>query len=175
MARGLPHGRATSTLSALPPATTAPTIAHILAILDATYGPKEVNPDNDPLGGLIGTILSQATSDINSERAYASLLAAFPTWEDVLTAPEEAVADAIRSGGLANLKARRIQETLGAILAARGDLDLAFLADLPLAEARRWLTSLPGVGPKTAACVLLFDRGTQRTSRDPHLAFLGRG
>lgn len=151
------------------PPETAPTTARVLVALNATYGAKVVAPDGNPLGGLVGTILSQATSDTNSERANASLRAAFPTWEAVLAAPEEAVAEAIRSGGLANLKARRIRETLGAIKAARGDLDLAFLADLPLDQARRWLTGLPGVGPKTAACVLLFSLGLPALPVDTHV------
>ncbi len=146
----------------------------MLAILDATYGPKTVAPDNDPLGGLVGTILSQATSDINSGRAYDALRAAFPSWQAVLDAPEEAVADAICSGGLANLKARRIQDTLGAILAKRGDLELGFLADLPLGEARAWLTALPGVGPKTAACVLLFNLGRPALPVDTHVHRVSR-
>src|SRR4051812_31706277 len=103
MARGGANGRASGGIDEGGAAGTTPTVAYILAILDATYGPKEVAPDGDPLGGLIGTILSQATSDINSGRAYAALRAAFPTWEGVLAAPEEAVAEAIRSGGLANL------------------------------------------------------------------------
>jgi endonuclease-3 len=149
--------------------TTAPKVAYVLAVLNRTYGEKTLVPDGDPLGGLIGTILSQATSDINSSRAYSALRAAFPTWDEVLAAPEEAVADAIRSGGLANLKARRIQETLGAILAERGDLDLGFLAELPTDEARKWLTALPGVGPKTAACVLLFDLGLPVLPVDTHV------
>jgi endonuclease-3 len=150
------------------------TVAYILMVLDATHGTKEGVPDGDPLGGLVGTILSQATSDINSGRAYAALRATFPTWEEVLTAPEEAVAEAIRSGGLANLKARRIRETLGAILARRGDLDLGFLAELPLDEARRWLTGLPGVGPKTAACVLLFNLGRPALPVDTHVHRVAR-
>jgi endonuclease-3 len=167
-------GRAADENVEAEPVGTTPTVARILAILDATYGPKMVSPDDDPLGGLIGTILSQATSDINSGRAYAALRTAFPTWEEVLDAPEELVAEAIRSGGLANLKARRIQETLGAILTARGALDLDFLAELPLAEARKWLTGLPGVGPKTAACVLLFNLGRPALPVDTHVHRVSR-
>jgi endonuclease III len=174
MARGKGNERAGGAIAETVAGETTPRIARILAILDATYGPKVWSPDGDPLGGLIGTILSQATSDINSGRAYAALRATFPTWEAVLAAPEEAVADAIRSGGLANLKARRIQETLGAILAARGALDLDFLTDLPLAEARTWLTGLPGVGPKTAACVLLFNLGRPALPVDTHVHRVSR-
>jgi len=174
MARGAEKGRAASVAGEAAAAGTTPTVAFILAILDRTYGPKEVDPDGDPLGGLIGTILSQATSDINSGRAYAALRAAFPTWEAVLEAPEEAVAEAIRGGGLANLKARRIQETLGTILELRGELDLGFLADMPLIEARKWLTGLPGVGPKTAACVLLFNLGRPALPVDTHVHRVSR-
>ena len=174
MARGIEYGRAGDPAIAAAPTTTTPGMARVLAILDATYGHKEVVPDGDPLGGLIGTILSQATSDTNSGRAYRALRAAFPTWRAVLAAPEEAVADAIRSGGLANLKARRIRETLGAILAARGDLHLGFLAALPLDEARAWLTALPGVGPKTAACVLLFNLGRPALPVDTHVHRVSR-
>jgi endonuclease III len=141
----------------------------VLAILDATYGPRHNDPSGDPLDGLIGTILSQATSDVNSSRAHEALRAAYPDWEAALAAPDEALADVIRSGGLANLKARRIKETLAAIKARRGDLDLGFLADLPLDEARAWLQDLPGVGPKTAACVLLFDLDRPALPVDTHV------
>lgn len=174
MARGTEHGRPGESAIAPTATTTTPTIARVLAILDATYGAKAVVPDGDPLGGLVGTILSQATSDTNSGRAYAALRVAFPSWEGVLVAPEAAVADAIRSGGLANLKARRIQEALGAVLAARGDLDFGFLAALPLDEARAWLTALPGVGPKTAACVLLFNLGRPALPVDTHVHRVAR-
>ena len=87
-------------------------LARIYELLIATYGEPKNEPDYDPLGGLIGTILSQHTSDINSERAYQQLIAAFPTWEEVRDAPTYAVADAIRTGGLANIKAPRIQDAL---------------------------------------------------------------
>ena len=169
MARGEGKGRMSGVATSTPPPATTPTVAYVLALLNATYGAKTVVPGGDPLGGLIGTILSQATSDTNSGRAHEALRAAFPTWDEVLAAPEEALADAIRSGGLANLKARRIQQTLGAILAEHGDLDLGFLADLPLDEAIGWLTALPGVGPKTAACVLLFDLGRPALPVDTHV------
>src|SRR6266403_2654104 len=96
--------------------TTSPTptihLIRIYELLLATYGEPKNEPDYDPLGGLIGTILSQHTSDINSERAYQQLIAAFPTWEEVRDAPTHEVANAIRSGGLANIKAPRIQDAL---------------------------------------------------------------
>ena len=174
MARGGKHGRAIDPARNAPATANSPSMARVLTILDSTYGAKEVVPDGDPLGGLVGTILSQATSDINSGRAYQALRAAFPTWQAVLDAPDEAIADAIRSGGLANLKARRIQETLGTILAMRGDLDLDFLNTMPIEEARAWLTALPGVGPKTAACVLLFNLGRPALPVDTHVHRVSR-
>src|SRR5579871_1642684 len=87
-------------------------LARVYALLIGTYGEPKNQPDYDPLGGLIGTILSQHTSDINSGRAYEQLVATFPTWEQVRDAPTYLVADAIRSGGLANVKAPRIQDAL---------------------------------------------------------------
>lgn len=135
-----------------------PKLERIYRLLLQAYGEPEWQPDGDGLGGLIGTILSQHTSDINSGRAYRQLVAVFPTWEQVRDAPVERVAEAIRSGGLANLKAKRIQEVLRVLTERLQDapLSLNFLAERPLAEGSAYLRSLPGVGPKTAACVLLF-------------------
>src|SRR2546421_3665099 len=87
-------------------------LACVYALLIATYGEPGNEPDYDPLGGLIGTILSQHTSDINSERAYQQLIATFQTWEELRDASTNLVAAAIRSGGLANIKAPRIQDVL---------------------------------------------------------------
>ena len=87
-------------------------LVRVYELLIRTYGEPKNEPDYDPLGGLIGTILSQHTSDINSERAYKLLVATFPTWEDVRDASCHIVAEAIRSGGLANIKAGRIQDAL---------------------------------------------------------------
>src|SRR5579859_6555234 len=87
-------------------------LTRVYELLIATYGEPKNEPDDDPLGGLVGTILSQHTSDINSERAYQQLTTLFPTWEEVRDAPTNEVANAIRSGGLANIKAPRIQDAL---------------------------------------------------------------
>jgi endonuclease-3 len=144
-------------------------VARVYALLEERYGAKHNTPDGDPLDGLVGTILSQATSDVNSGRAHRALRAAYPTWDAVLAAPEEELADVIRSGGLANLKARRIQETLAALKEAQGALDLALLDDMSLEGALAWLRRLPGVGPKTAACVLLFDLGRPALPVDTHV------
>ena len=109
-----------------------------------------------PIDELISTILSQNTNDTNSGRAFEQLRTRFPTWEAVREAKPQEVIAAIRSSGLANQKGPRIQNVLREITAERGNLDLSFLADLPLEEARTWLTKFHGVGPKTAAIVLQF-------------------
>lgn len=146
-------------------------IAWVYERLVETYGAPAWEPDDDPLGGLIATILSQHTSDTNSARAYQRLVQAFPTWEQARDAPVEAVEEPIRVGGLARLKAERIQRALRDLTARQGGapLNLAGLVGLPLDEARAYLTSLPGVGPKTAACVLLFSLGTPAFPVDTHV------
>lgn len=124
---------------------------------------------SDPLEELILTVLSQHTSDLNADRSYASLRATFPTWEDVVRAPSGRVADAIRSGGLAETKAPRIQAILRDIHERRGRYDLAYLRRLDDDEARRELMSLPGVGPKTAAVVLSFSLDRDAMPIDTHV------
>ncbi len=146
-------------------------IARIYEKLVATYGIPPWEPDGDALGELVATILSQHTSDINSERAYRQLRATFATWEQVRDAPVDDVVEAIRSGGLAKQKAQRIQQILR-LLTERLDsapLSLDALADMPLADALRWLRGLPGVGPKTAACVMLFSLGKPAFPVDTHV------
>lgn len=132
------------------------TLKTILGILDETYGPRPWHCHGEPVEVLVSTILSQNTSDVNTDRAFASLRARFPSWEAIRTAPPEAVVDAIRSGGLANQKGPRIQKALAAIRDDWGGYDLTLLAKLPVEQARAELTALDGVGPKTAAVVLLF-------------------
>lgn len=110
----------------------------------------------DPIDSLVATVLSQNTSDANSGRAFAQLKARFLTWEQVLAARPQQIAAAIRSGGLAEIKSRRIKQILLRIAADRGRLDLSFLSGLPTEKARDYLVSLPGIGKKTAAVVLLF-------------------
>jgi endonuclease-3 len=123
----------------------------------------------DPLDELINTILSQNTNDLNRDRAYHALRAKFPTWEAVRDAPTPQVITAIKSAGLANQKGPRIQKVLRRITAERGELDLNFLRDLPTDEAKAWLTSLDGVGPKTASIVLLFALGKPAFPVDTHI------
>ena len=144
-------------------------IAAVHRRLLQVYGEPARRGCSDPVGALIQTILSQNTSDVNTARTYASLRAAFPHWRAVMDAPTEAVADAIRSGGLANQKAPRIQAVLRRIYEARGEFDLDWLAALPVDEARRWLVSLPGVGNKTASIVLLFCFGRPAFPVDTHV------
>ena len=138
------------------------------------YGEPTLKDRHDPLSELVMTILSQNTSDTNSSRAYASLRRCFPTWEDVLNASTAAVSQAIRIGGLANIKAPRIQGILQRLRDERGDLDLSFLDDMPVDEARRYLTRLPGVGHKTAACVLLFSLRKPALPVDTHVHRVAR-
>lgn len=128
----------------------------------------------DPLGMLIGTILSQHTSDTNSERAYAQLRRRLPTWEAVRAATTAQVAAAIRPAGLASLKAPRIHAVLRRLARERGRLSLAFLRGWPRDEARAWLRSVPGVGPKTAAIVLQFGLAKPAFAVDTHVDRVGR-
>lgn len=118
---------------------------------------------------LVSTILSQNTNDVNRDRAFEALRAKFPTWEAVRDAKEEDVINAIRPAGLANQKGPRMQQVLRAITEERGALDLQFLADMPIEEARAWLTKFNGVGPKTAAIVLCFSLGIPAFPVDTHV------
>ena len=138
-------------------------------LLASYYGVVDHRPRIPPLDELVWTILSQHTSDLNAGRAYDSLRAALPTWDDVLAAPVGEVADAIRHGGLADQKAPRIQEVLGTVRERTGGFDIAFLAEMPIDEAKEWLKSLPGVGPKTAAVVLSFSLGRPVFAVDTHI------
>ena len=130
------------------------------------FAPKPVLPVIDEV---VATVLSQHTSDTNSERAFAQLKESFPSWEQVAAAPRWQVAGAIRSGGLADQKARSIQQILAAICEREGRLDLGRLHDLDDVAARIYLESLPGVGPKTAACVLTFAMGRAAFPVDTHV------
>ncbi|MFN3928825.1 MAG: endonuclease III domain-containing protein, partial [Thermoflexus sp.] len=123
----------------------------------------------DPLSELILTILSQNTSDVNSWRAFERLRERFPTWEAVRDAPVEALQEAIRPAGLSAQKAPRIQRVLRRITEERGQLSLDFLADWPVEEAKAWLRRLDGVGPKTAAIVLLFSLDKPAFPVDTHV------
>ena len=123
----------------------------------------------EPVAELVLTVLSQNTNDRNRDVAYARLRERFPTWAAVRDAPVTELEDAIRPGGLAPTKAIRIKEMLGAL----GDDDLSWLENAPLEEGRDYLCSLPGVGRKTAACVLLFSYGRPDVPVDTHVYRVG--
>jgi endonuclease-3 len=118
---------------------------------------------------LIGTILSQHTSDLNSERAFRSLTAAYATWEAVRDAPVDELVQTIRSGGLAVVKAQRIQAVLRALTEDDGCVRLPDPRLTTRADATASLTLLPGVGRKTAACVLLFGSHVPAIPVDTHV------
>jgi endonuclease-3 len=123
-----------------------------------------------PVDELVLTILSQNTADTNSFRAFTALRAAYPSWDAVLAAPTDELEDVIRPGGLAPTKSKRIQHVLAEVHAATGGTwDLGFLGSWPLEQAREWLTSLPGIGRKTASIVLLFNFGRPAMPVDTHV------
>ena len=126
-------------------------------------------PPRPILDELVLTVLSQATSDINSGRAFEGLQARFSSWDEVLSAPTIEVADSIRAGGIADVKAARIQAILADIEAREGAVSLDRLAGLTDEEVEAYLCSLPGVGPKTAACVLVFSMGRPAFPIDTHV------
>lgn len=130
--------------------------AAVYARLLQAYGEPTWRPYYEPMDELILTLLSQNTSDINSGRAFEALRARYGTWQEVLDAPGEELAETIRSGGLAYQKAPRIQAALRRIQEDRGDFNLDFLAELPVEQVTGWLTSFDGIGHKTASIVALF-------------------
>jgi len=141
----------------------------VLRRLQDFYGQPTWRNPMPAVDELVSTILSQNTNDTNRDRAFESLRQRFPTWEAVREAESPAVVAAIRPAGLANQKGPRIQRVLQEITAERGSLDMSFLKDLPLEEARAWLMKFKGVGPKTAAIVLLFSLGRPAFPVDTHI------
>lgn len=127
-----------------------------------------------PLEELIFTVLSQNTSDVNRDRAWAAMRARYPDWRALLRARPAALADAIRPGGLADTKAPRILAILREVVAREGRPSLARLRRMPDADVRTYLTSLPGIGPKTAACVLAFSLGRPALPVDTHVHRVAR-
>jgi len=148
-------------------------VLRIHNLLLSAYGDHPWHP-HDPVATLVSTILSQNTNDVNRDRAFERLREQFPTWEAVRDAPLAELVEVVRPAGLAPTKAPRIQEALRRITAERGEIELAFLSDLGLEEAREWLLSLPGVGPKTAAIVLLFALGRPAFPVDTHVHRVAR-
>jgi endonuclease-3 len=137
--------------------------------LRKAQGPFEAKAKLDPLDGLILTVLSQNTSDTNRDRAFAGLKKRFPTWNDVWGARAGDLADAIRPGGIANVKAQRIMAILDEIRGREGKLSLKRLERLSDDEVADYLATLPGVGPKTIACVLVFSLGRAAFPIDTHV------
>jgi len=149
-------------------------VRYITQNLEATYGVPINDSPFDPLDELILTILSQATTDTNSRRAFEKLKQRFPDWESARRAHPSSIAVAIKSGGLANAKSVAIKNALNEIKTRRGELDLSFLQTAPIEDARKFLTSLAGVGPKTAACVLLFACNREIFPMDTHILRITR-
>ncbi len=144
-------------------------ITEINQLLASRYGSRLWHQHHDPLSELIAVILSQNTSDANSGRAFDSLTSTFGNWEETARANVPQIEQAIRTGGLSHIKAARIKDILQNILADRGSLDLSFLNTLSIDESKEWLRQLPGVGPKTVGCVLLFSLGKPVFPVDTHV------
>lgn len=146
------------------------TICEVDNLLAQVYGNKRWRKHAEPIDELIVTVLSQHTNDVNRDKAFGQLKRRFPDWEQVLRAPARSIASAIKPAGLSNQKAPRIKAMLQKIAETNGGkLSLDFLKDMPVSEAMDWLKKLPGVGPKTAACVLLFSFGKPVFPVDTHI------
>ncbi len=158
----------------------APDRARVLRVrerLREVYGIPLMRPHHDPIAELILTVLSQSTNDRNRDVAYLRLRERLPTWEQVRDAGVQEVEEAIRPGGISRVKSARIQAILRAISAAPRDpadeLSLDWMARAPIEESRDYLLALPGVGRKTAACVLLFSFGLRDVPVDTHVSRVG--
>ena len=144
-------------------------LARVTALLEREYGVPTSVADPDLVGSLVATVLSQNTSDVNSRRAYETLRERFADWDAVSRARIKSIECAIRSGGLAGIKARRIREILREIESRSGKIDLGFLRDMPTEDVVHYLRGFTGVGSKTAACVALFDLGRDVMPVDTHV------
>ena len=145
-------------------------LGYIIQNLERAYGlPENKWTGWDVLDMLVAVILSQATSDANSDRTYDALKKRFPTWDSVLRARAQTLVETIRLGGLANQKAAVIRDLLKQIKERQGSFDLSFLRAMPAMEAADYLASFRGVGPKTAACTLLFACATEVFPLDTHI------
>lgn len=158
--------------------------------LRLVYGIPVAEPHGDALAELVLTVLSQSTNDRNRDVAYFGLRARFETWEAVRDAPVDEVEEAIRPGGISKVKSARIKSILAAIgdsaaaaasgfgvdpseIPEDGELSLGWLSSIGVPDAQRYLCSLPGVGRKTAACVLLFSFGMRDVPVDTHVSRVG--
>jgi len=149
-------------------------IGTALHALEQAYGTRKQARLDDPLECLVRTVLSQNTNDVNRDRAYERMRARFPTWEAVMKAPTQKLAAAIRVGGIANVKSRRIQRILRQIHDRYGALDLAFLRTRPPEEAESVLGGFGGVGLKTVKCVQVFALGQDVFPVDTHIFRLSK-
>jgi endonuclease-3 len=155
-----------------------PAARRVRAIRDRlrlVYGIPVAKPHGHPIAELVLTVLSQSTNDRNRDVAYHALRERFPTWEEVRDAPVDELELAIRPGGISKVKSARIKSILKAITdtSPERNLSLDWLADRSVPDAQRYLTSLPGVGRKTAACVLLFALGMRDVPVDTHVSRVG--
>jgi endonuclease-3 len=144
-------------------------VEQILKLLSAEYGERKWRRQQSPIEVLVQTILSQNTSDRNSGRAFERLVVSFASWEDMANASIGDISRSIKAGGLGEVKARYIKQALEEIRRRRGGFELDFLGKLPVDEARDWLRQLPGVGMKTASCVLIFSLGMPALPVDTHV------
>jgi len=145
-------------------------VRRVRARLAETYGVPRLPPHGHPIAELVLTVLSQSTNDRNRDVAYLRLRARFADWRELRDAPVAAVEEAIRPGGISRVKSARIQAILRALpRTPEGEPTLDVLTDMPVDEGRVLLTALPGVGRKTAACVLLFSHGLRDVPVDTHV------
>jgi endonuclease-3 len=144
-------------------------VERIIELLEREYGKRGWHPDGKPLAGLVRTILSQNTSDTNSKRAFDMLMSTFGSWQAIASAPVQEIAHAIKVGGLSRIKAVRIKQIFNEIEKEHGCIGLDFLKSLSVPEAKDYLMRLPGVGEKTANCVLLFSLGNPCLPVDTHV------
>lgn len=138
-------------------------------VLMHVYGEPEWREPLPPIDELVSTFLSQNTNDINRDKAFFALKTRYENWEEVRDADPQELIEVIRIAGLANQKGPNIQNALKVITNERGKLDLQFLKEMSVEDARTWLTNLKGVGPKTAAIVLLFSMGIPAFPVDTHI------
>jgi len=149
-------------------------LRRVTSLLEKQYGiPRRERP-GDPLDILIGTILSQNTNDRNRDRAYQRLRTRYPHWEDVLEARTRSIVSAIRPGGLAEQKARRIHDILRWIKEREEKVSLVFLRKMDFEEIKKTIGALNGIGPKTLHCLLLFGLGREAFPVDTHILRIGK-
>jgi endonuclease-3 len=167
---GRPRGRRRPEAVRAAPGSVSPArVRRIRDRLREVYGIPRAAPHRQPIAELVLTVLSQSTNDRNRDVAYLALRSRFATWEEVRDAPVDVVEEAIRPGGISRVKSARIKS----ILAAIEPLALDWLSEVPVPEAQEYLVGLPGVGRKTAACVLLFSFGMPDVPVDTHVSRVG--